>query len=247
MSSPAHHVEVETAALSRTLSPEAVYYWERHQPRFRYLMELVAELRETHRLDRVLDIGMGFQTVMLSRLLPNSRVDCLGVYEDDRFRPAKEFTFYSADLNDLAVPNQTSCVVEAKFDLIVFMEVLEHLYTPPELVLAFLASRLNEGGVLILTTPNAAWLKNRLKLFLGKNPFELLKADRKNMGHIREYTKAELEKVLADVGLKKLKFERRGLYRFNNAKDNCYSRIAELTHPSLCRTLIAVYQKGSSG
>jgi hypothetical protein len=37
--------------------------------------------------------------------------------------------------------------------------------------------------------------------------------------------------------------ERRGLYRFNNAKDNIYSRIADWTHPSLRRTLVAVCQK----
>lgn len=206
-------------------------------------MELVEELRATRRLDRVLDIGMGFQTLMLSRLLPQSRVDCLGVYQDERFQPARDFTFYSADLNDLALPGHPSCAVDAKFDLIVFMEVLEHLYTPPELVLSFLASCLNDGGVIILTTPNAAWLKNRLKMLWGRNPFELLKADRKNMGHIREYTKTELEKVFADVGLRQLKFERRGLYRFNHWKDNAYSRFAELTHSSLCRTLVAVYEK----
>jgi hypothetical protein len=37
--------------------------------------------------------------------------------------------------------------------------------------------------------------------------------------------------------------ERRGLYRFNNAKDNIYSRIADWTPPSLRRTLVAVCQK----
>ena len=66
------------------------------------------------------------------------------------------------------------------------------------------------------------------------------------MGHIREYTLTELEDAFADTGLTKLKLDRRGLYNFNNPKDNFYSWLADATHPSLRRTLIGVYQKGKS-
>lgn len=239
----ARQLEEQIAAFSRTLTPEAVYYWERHQPRYRYLLALVNDLQTRYSFDRILDVGMGFQTVLLSRLLPGSRVDCLGVEQDDRFRPDGDFTFHPADLNEVALQDPETWPVDANYDLIVFMEVLEHLYTPPDRVLRYLSSLLAKGGIIITTTPNAAWLKNRLKMILGRNPFELLKADRRDMGHIREYTRAELETVFTTVGLEKLRFERRGLYHFNNLKDNIYSRFADLTHPSLRRTLIAVHQK----
>jgi len=236
-------IEREAADYSRRLASEAAYYWERHQPRYRYLLELLEDLRTRHRFERILDVGMGFQTRLLSRLFPDSRVDCLGVGEDGRFRPAGEFTFYPVDLNEAAARESPPAPAPGQFDLIVFMEVLEHLYTPPETILRFLASRLRAGGIIVVTTPNAAWLKNRIKLLCGKNPFELLKDDRKNLGHIREYTRRELERSLEAAGLEKILVERRGLYRFNNAKDNFYSRIADWTHPALRRTLVAVYRR----
>ncbi len=243
MESNTQKVELELAAFSRTLSPEAGYYWERHLPRYRYLCSLIEDLRADHTFDHILDIGMGFQTMLLSRLLPDSQVDCLGVEQDNRFAPSRNFTFRNCDLNDVAVAGFDRHSIAVRYDLIVFMEVLEHLYTPPHLVLEYLASLLNDGGVIILTTPNAAWLKNRLKMLRGKNPFELLKADRKDMGHIREYTLDELQNAFAHTGLNMLRLERKGLYYFNNPKDNFYSRLADATHSSLSRTLVAVYQK----
>lgn len=235
--------EQEIAAYSRTLADEAQIYWQRHLPRFRYVIGLVEELHRVRRFRRVLDIGMGYQTMLLSRVLPDSRVDCLGIYEDPRFRPAGEPAFFRLDLNDAINPGVARAVCDQRYDLIVFMEVLEHLYTAPQQVLGYLASLLNERGVLLLTTPNAAWLKHRLKLLRGKNPFEMLRTDRSAMGHIREYTRHELAAILAQAGLRKLRLEARGLYRFDNVKDNCYSLLADATLPSLRRTLIAVYEK----
>jgi hypothetical protein len=74
----------------------------------------------------------------------------------------------------------------------VFAEVLEHLYTSPVLVLAALRRLLAPGGVLIVQTPNAASLPKRLKLLAGRNPFELIREDRSNPGHFREYTLDEI-------------------------------------------------------
>jgi hypothetical protein len=54
---------------------------------------------------------------------------------------------------------------------IVFAEVIEHLFTAPELVLAYLHELLVPRGQLLLQTPNAASLRKRLKLALGRNPF----------------------------------------------------------------------------
>jgi SAM-dependent methyltransferase len=236
----------EVADWSRGLAPEAQYYWRCHEPRYRYLAGMLEELAGSREFRRILDVGMGFETLLLSRLFPQSRVDCLGVYEDERYRPERAFTFHAVDLNDLGVPGRVGDAEGEPYDLIVFMEVLEHLVTPPEIVLAHLASRLADGGIIVVTTPNAAWLKNRIKMLCGKNPFETLRADRKNMGHVREYTRLELERALRTAGLELIRFERRGLYRFNNVKDAIYSRLADWTHPSLRRTLVAVGQKPSA-
>jgi len=87
------------------------------------------------------------------------------------------------------------------FDLIVFGDVIEHLTTAPELVLRLLRSMLRKNGSILCTTPNAAGLSKRVRLMLGKNPFERIRMDPNNPGHFREYTKAELYEIGRWAGL----------------------------------------------
>ena len=57
------------------------------------------------------------------------------------------------------------------------------------------------------------------------------------MGHVREDTRLELERALRTAGLELIRFERRGLNRFNNVKDAIHSGWRTGTHLSLRRTL----------
>ena len=81
-------------------------------------------------------------------------------------------------------------------------EVLEHLHTAPSLVLAFVKTLLADNGLLVLQTPNAASLPKRIKLLLGRNPFDMIRTDPKNPGHFREYTRRELSALAADLGFR---------------------------------------------
>jgi len=236
-------IEGEMRELSRRMAPDAAYYWDRHRPRYRHFMRILADLGSNREFPRILDVGMGFEALILGRMFPESRVDCLGNCEDARYRPGSDFTFHRVDLNEAPLEPESGAPAPDEFDLIVFMEVLEHLVLPPDLVIGYLAARLRKGGILIVTTPNAVWLKNRLKMICGKNPFETLRRDRNDMGHIREYTRSELERAFEPSGLRRILLESRSLYRFNNTKDEVYSRIADLVHPSLRRSLVAVYRK----
>lgn len=232
-----NEIEQALARYSTQLSPEAGYYWDRHLPRFRYVMKAIEDLSIQGSTTRVLDVGMGFQTMWLGRLFSGSVVDCLGCYFDERFKPDNFGQYHQYDFNGLVGGERFA---GAPYDLVVFMEVLEHLYVSPDLVLGFLRSMLRPGGILVLSTPNAVWIKNRIKMIMGKNPYELLRSDGSGMGHIREYTKAELSSYLEKAGFKVRRFERRGLYHFNNPKDNFYSFLADRLHSSLSRTLFVV-------
>ena len=44
----------------------------------------------------------------------------------------------------------------------------------------------------MVSTPNALWLKHRIKLLMGRHPYELIREDKGNPGHFREYTAGEL-------------------------------------------------------
>ncbi len=64
----------------------------------------------------------------------------------------------------------------------------------------FFASLLRPSGVLVLQTPNAAALSRRFWLLAGRNPYEPIREDKKQAGHFREYTGAELRLLLNESG-----------------------------------------------
>jgi SAM-dependent methyltransferase len=101
------------------------------------------------------------------------------------------------NLNDAPV---STIDTREQFDLITFNEVIEHLHTAPETVLSTLYPLLKSGGHMVLQTPNAAALNKRLLLLFGRNPFERLRTDHTNPGHLRELTMAELAEVARATG-----------------------------------------------
>jgi len=83
-------------------------------------------------------------------------------------------------------------------DCAVFTEVLEHLhyyYVP--LILSKINKALKRGGVLVLTTPNAASLFRRLRLLLGIQSLYRY--------HVREYTMSEVLILLREAGFEVVK------------------------------------------
>jgi hypothetical protein len=88
-----------------------------------------------------------------------------------------------------------------EFELIVYCETIEHLPIAPEFSLIFLGYLLKRGGRLLVTTPNAVRLGNRIRMALGQNPFERIRYFDQNPGHFREYTRAELIAMAEPSGL----------------------------------------------
>ena len=89
------------------------------------------------------------------------------------------------------------------YDGILFVEVLEHLLVNPLFLFREIWDHLRPGGFLFLTTPNMARLGNRWKLLRGRSikengryPIEPGGVN----GHVIEYTRAELDQLLAFEG-----------------------------------------------
>jgi 2-polyprenyl-3-methyl-5-hydroxy-6-metoxy-1,4-benzoquinol methylase len=90
------------------------------------------------------------------------------------------------------------------YDIVLCMGVIEHIPHTPRLLLESLNRVLKPGGLLVIDTPNLAYLYNRQKLARGESifcpislqyftelPFE---------GHHREYTLAEVKWMLEQIG-----------------------------------------------
>jgi trans-aconitate methyltransferase len=173
-----------------------------HAPRFTYLADLVAaHLRPG---GRVLDIGLSpFTRILRSRV--NAPIDTLGLELTSAMAGDRHVPF---DLNALADGLAPQPPLPA-YSVIVFAEVLEHLHVAPIVPLRFLREHLEPGGVLIVQTPNAASLGKRVKLLAGRNPYELIREDRGNPGHFREYTLAELQEFARQASLAVAAVDRR--------------------------------------
>ncbi len=185
------------------LEEERKIYLRYHYRRYAVLLEWVSRevaARGHRERLRVLDIGTGYQTQLFRQLFPDAVVDTLGI-EDTTFpgRPGEQHIPY--DLNDSSEQERQPPHRDG-YDIVVMAEVLEHLYTAPELVLKALRQYVRGDGVLLLQTPNGIALKHRLRLLLGRHPYEMIRVERNNPGHFREYTAAELRAIAARAGFR---------------------------------------------
>ena len=91
-----------------------------------------------------------------------------------------------------------------RFDAVICGGVVEHIPHTPRMLLETVTSVLRPGGVLILDTPNLAYLYKRLALLEGQSIFAPIAqqyyTELPFEGHHREYTVAEVDWMLQAVG-----------------------------------------------
>ena len=212
-----------------------------HQPRFKFLLDLVKN--QVRAPARILDVGPSPFTSMLRKSL-ESPVDSLGLEPESS---ASNGHHYHFNLNDSQYREKWRRGL-GPYDIVVFAEVIEHLFTAPELVLSYVRELVAPGGVLILQTPNAASLRKRIKLALGRNPFERIRTDPSNPGHFREYTPRELAEILSQVGfdVKKtwLQYYFDARFAVHNLGDEPPSHIAGLAKNIINRVLPGFLREG---
>jgi hypothetical protein len=165
-----------------------------HLPRYEFVLKLLSE-RGLRAGLRALDIGPSELTTLIREKF-DMPVDTIGFGADQIENDGRHFQF---DLNAAQEEDQWRRGLPC-YDFVIMAEVIEHLHTAPEIVLAFVKSLMSTGSTLILQTPNAASLTKRIKLLLGKNPYERIRLDTSDPGHFREYTLKELRGLLTDAG-----------------------------------------------
>lgn len=182
----------------KDLKLHARKYINFHKYRYQYLLENIHQLAQTHTGNtpvKLLDIGPAYQTFLIRKYFPNFKVDTLGFNNPANNLRSNE-VHYTCNLNRV---NQQWDENIKNYDIIVFCEVLEHLYSKPEKCLKKFQSALANSGSIIIQTPNAVAIHKRLKMLVGYNPYSLLHED--EMGHFREYTVQELREMMKSVHL----------------------------------------------
>ncbi|MHB8901902.1 MAG: class I SAM-dependent methyltransferase, partial [Thermoguttaceae bacterium] len=174
-----------------TLSREGeIQYMEAAKDRFARIFGMIPGGR---RPIRILDVGPTPFTLFIKEALPEHEVWGLDRTDllKDRFEQ-RGVRFKSCNLDEGKIP-----FGDEFFDVIIFTEVLEHVFGPPSELLQELRRVLRPGGELILGVPNIARLANRLRLVFGVSPLpdpdNQMKRDWVHgHGHIHEYTRGEI-------------------------------------------------------
>ena len=235
------------------LDKESQSYLGTHAKRYAFLLERVYAARSilmkfsTQRVN-ILDIGPSFFTELLREAFKNDDVLTLG-YDAPEARGGhfprdvsheKSHHFFF-DLNDAQYRERW--IRTPPIHLAVMAEVLEHLYTAPTLVLGFAYSLMEPGGILIVETPNAASLKKRLRLLVGRHPYEMIRENAVNPGHFREYTRSELLTISRSVGFEIISCELSNYFSHDSSRSALERFLRGFSMASFRRGLTLVLQK----
>lgn len=190
---------------SKFLEPFEVDYFQTHKERFIHTIELINFcIKETfgkRKNLRVLDLGshIGIFSLFLKKLgynvyaIEKERIETKHWIERYRKLGIK-YKIYNLERVRIPFPNNY-------FDIILMLEVIEHITVLPQIIFKEIYKKLRNNGVLFLTTPNLLRIQNRLKFLIGQCPFPIWKYDQKEgMEHFREYSFKELKSVLEEIG-----------------------------------------------
>jgi SAM-dependent methyltransferase len=217
----------------RPHNPDEQVYLRTHARRYAVLLELV----EGFAPKTILVVGPSYESVLLREAIPGATVDTLG-WEDHRFPRVAGERHLQHDLNDPDYPDLDP------HDVIVCAEVIEHLHVPAELVLRALAAGLAPDGHLVLQTPNATALPKRLRMVVGRNPYEPIRSQPGNPGHFHEYTVNELRDAFEAAGLELERLIAANYFDHGSRKNRAYRAVGPAL-PSRLREGITVVARTS--
>lgn len=207
---------VDLSALARRSPGLKGYDWTA------YLRCSVARVVRAHRAlnehvpagGRVLDFGSYFGNFALAFAAGGLKVDAVDSYREYGAGLApcvalqREAGVVVHDFADLGYGLDS---LRGTFDAVVCAGVIEHIPHTPKLLLETLTSVLKPGGVLVLDTPNLAYLYRRLALMEGQTIFPPIAQQYYTEvpfeGHHREYTVPEVQWMLAAIGHEMLSVE----------------------------------------
>lgn len=208
-------------------------YLKYHAQRFSFLLGLLDDCIGTMAggvCESCLDVGPNYLTLLLRECEVASRIDSIG-FHDDRFPCRAGDAHFEFDLRDAVERERWPRI--GPYDLVVMAEVIEHLPVYLPVTFAFLASLVKPGGYLVIQTPNACSLSKRMRFLTGRNPFDLIRDDRENPSHFREYTIRELTDHGVSAGFEVRRVVTRNYFLGERLRSKVFARISPLLPPSL--------------
>jgi SAM-dependent methyltransferase len=187
--------------------PENEYeagYLRKHMVRYRDFCEIIAANCPAD--GRLLSIGCepGHVEILLKKFYGFRQVAGLSYRASPEFK--RRMAEFDIPMLECDVENQPIPDADGSFRSVVFLEALEHMFNGVPYALSEMQRVLAPGGVIVLSTPNLAQFRNRIKLLQGKSvnwPLDGAKrffAKPVHMRHNREYTAKEVCFLLREAG-----------------------------------------------
>lgn len=183
-------------------------FFQSQRGRYRFLLGLAAA---RHSGGKTLDVGASPGHVSSLCKLMGMDITAVDLYPNEQFpartgrKPLNLYEEFSIPVAATDISREKLPYADGEFSLIMFNETLEHLIGSPLAPMNEMARVLAPGGRLILTTPNAVSLRNRLSFLFGRNvftPLEVAINVSPYKCHNREYTLAETADLVRRAGLK---------------------------------------------
>ena len=207
-----NQVHVIENGISLPIDAESQVYLKFHADRFYKTHQLFkSKLPKSAGTPKVLDIGLNnyFSTLLLEQDKIDYSSIVGGYYLDGRIQPKESTTITTVYKGKtFSIPVQSGYDIEKDtlpyddntFDVVLFLEIIEHLILGPIHILKEIARVLKPGGTIILSTDNSNCFIKLLKMLSNKPicwPYnDSFFGDR----HNREYLPYEIKDVLTGIG-----------------------------------------------
>lgn len=174
---------------------------------YRYFLDIYQGYANTGEKLKILDVGCAQGT--LSLLLAEQGHQLVALDIRQGFLDYAASRYEKGDIR-FVCGNALDVVLDEQFDLVFANQIVEHLLYPVDMVIK-LMQWVRTGGRLVMTTPNAEYIKNNLPTFSELHPVEQylhLQHTADGDGHFFAYTPAEMGQVFIEAGVSDIEIHR---------------------------------------
>ena len=233
----------------KNIEDSSMSYLKTHAKRYACMLHEIKKIRYNIKDKPIvsLDIGPSFFTELYRVEFNEDKLYTLGL-SSEKYRGGhlpieinyNEELHCHFNLNNLQYSDNLSKKLP-KFDIVIMAEVIEHLYTAPEIILSCIRNITKQNGYIFILTPNAASLSKRMKLmFRGQNPYEMIRINHCNPGHYREYTSSELYNLFKKLSFEICNLEHTNYIKFDSTKGNVEKFLRSMFFHGLRRYIFSI-------